>query len=608
MTTFVDDNFTNWRRQEAIRGHVVIDGSSLCHHLYFGADWMHGGQYPEFRANVLEYFTTLRRSGVHPLVVLDGIDHTGEKNQVILRRRKEWINYIHRTVGNMRARPRVAIGQIIPMLAIEVFKDALLEMSIPQYTVDGEADYTIVEIANFFSCPVVSRDSDFFLFNVIGGYIPLDRFHWQQNPVMADVFHRSLFMKQFCLNEQRLCYLIPAVAGNDLIPPYQSGALVSHMSIVTSGARSRLLSVVRFASNFKSLDDLLFALPPQDRKTLETSCTKAQQMYEVAAVQDPEELLTTTIFKLPNGSAIPEWLLKQYRRGNLPPHVMESIVIGKCVLRVVVEDALQPSAIASSKELRQSMYALLGRETVTEFYRHGLELTGETNKRDFPTELRVPVLGSMRGISTEERAALVYRLLKCETQSLNKLEDRWRLVVSATVFWVCKCRPSVHLVKALVLCMLLCSTARGVLERFRRRNSISSEHRKSSNWITFLHAFAQWQCIYLDAMTLNVLLMEPHRHVSPALLYDGKVAMSLAFVKVTDELVSSFPIDRAVYTKLVETVLSHTSMARSKSGQVAKQKHKPKVISGHKRLESKFVHANPFALLADAEESDTDSD
>lgn len=72
-----------------------------------------------------------------------------------------------------------------------------------------------------------------------------------------------------------------------------------------------------------------------------------------------------------------------------------------------------------------------------------------------------------------------------------------------------------------------------------------------------LHSFTQWQCVYFDAITLNLLLMEPLRVVSPAFLYDGKIAMLLASVQDIDQTVSQLLIDHTTYDMLLEAALSH---------------------------------------------------
>ena len=45
-----------------------------------------------------------------------------------------------------------------------------------------------------------------------------------------------------------------------------------------------------------------------------------------------------------------------------------------------------------------------------------------------------------------------------------------------------------------------------------------------------LHAFAKWQCVYHDAMSLNHLARGPFPTTSPARLYSGQVVMHYAAV------------------------------------------------------------------------------
>ena len=49
-----------------------------------------------------------------------------------------------------------------------------------------------------------------------------------------------------------------------------------------------------------------------------------------------------------------------------------------------------------------------------------------------------------------------------------------------------------------------------------------------------LHVFSMWQCVYFDAMKLNNLLMNPLLFTSPALLFDGRLAMHYASLTLPD--------------------------------------------------------------------------
>ena len=61
--------------------------------------------------------------------------------------------------------------KVFPSLGAEVYVNVLEELKIEYIVVDHEADDSIVGIANFYKCPVLSSDSDFYLFNIKGGYV-----------------------------------------------------------------------------------------------------------------------------------------------------------------------------------------------------------------------------------------------------------------------------------------------------------------------------------------------------------------------------------------------------------------------------------------------------
>ena len=81
------------------------------------------------------------------------------------------------------------------------------------------------------------------------------------------------------------------------------------------------------------------------------------------------------------------------------------------------------------------------------------------------------------------------------------------------------------------------------------------DFRRSPKWMSPLHAFAQWQGTYINALALNQLLMLPLESVSPACLYDGKLAMFFAYPDNDDHLAKMLPIDRELYMRLVGAVL-----------------------------------------------------
>ena len=121
---------------------------------------------------------------------------------MILKRRK--------VIGVDRAHPQKAQSQLQAGRSRRAYPSTVCHRSFPAggfraadsalYVADGEADAVLVEVANFFHCPILLYDSDFFMFNVNDGYIPFDRFQWTARPITDEAFFGRAFMEQYGLN------------------------------------------------------------------------------------------------------------------------------------------------------------------------------------------------------------------------------------------------------------------------------------------------------------------------------------------------------------------------------------------------------------------------
>ncbi len=63
---------------------------------------------------------------------------------------------------------------MIPPLSQDVFKNVLSALSVNHVTCVFEADDQIAALANAWGCPVMSNDSDFFIYDLVGGFIVFD--------------------------------------------------------------------------------------------------------------------------------------------------------------------------------------------------------------------------------------------------------------------------------------------------------------------------------------------------------------------------------------------------------------------------------------------------
>ena len=71
-------------------------------------------------------------------------------------------------------------------------------------------------MAATWNCAVLSNDSDFFIFDIEGGYILLSFFGWKSSPLTAKIYHRSKLASRFRIRPQ-LLPLLASLAGNDYV-------------------------------------------------------------------------------------------------------------------------------------------------------------------------------------------------------------------------------------------------------------------------------------------------------------------------------------------------------------------------------------------------------
>lgn len=565
LTSFVNDTFTGWQREE-VTGNLVIDGYSLIYSLY-SFDWSHGGQFPEYHSKVAHFFMSLGQSGITPLVILDGIDYREEKTATTIKRRNDAIKTIHKHTANMQKRNIEAVDDILPPLAVTVFLMVMIELQVKFVVVDGEGDVGIYQLANAHSCPVLSSDSDFLMFKLKSGYIPYNRFHWEASPINAEVFYYRAFCEQLKFGDDNLRLVIPAIVGNDFLQGIDTPRFLSHITrkvgAETKGV-NRLVNVVKYVSLFKSLEDFAYntktiaCLDENERRRLQDNCFKSQEMYDCEDETSLEIIGGQTQLLAFNSDPLPDWVMKQFRGGNFSPTIMEALVVGKSTLQVFVDNTTAVSCLQTSLPIRQHMYGLTRSSLVTEFYRENLELCGKgihsiesVNGRPLPSLDRIPF------ISAANREKLFYSILGCDSHVFHNLPNHWKLVMATTLYWSLYTHPPPHVIKALVLCFVVCSTSQYELPKMRSEFFIPDTFRRSPKWMLPLHAFAQWQGIYIDAMALNQLLMLPLEALSPALVYDGKLAMFFALPENEDHLVSMLPIDHRLYYNLLSVLLPH---------------------------------------------------
>ena len=618
LTSCIENYFSGKWLQCEPKGHLVIDAKSFCYTMYFNSeiDWIHGGQYWKFKELLLKFFDSLLSSNIVPVLVFDGIDYKREKEPVKMKKRTDSVKAIRKQLTEHGARSR----PVLPVLAMGVFKQVLEELNIHMYTVDGEADPDAVAIANHYKCPIVANDSDYYIFNVHHGYIPHKHLYWKNKPVKADMYTLNHFNEVFGLKDPKLSRMIPAIVGNDFIEGIPENTYLKEHIMFSSRHDTkgsyRVESILRYIAKFKTVSELLEHVSTLETgHSLASNLEKAEQIYNIDYTLSQEDLMNNSILVTTNGSKIPDWVLKQYRCGYFVSSLMETLVVGQSFLGLATDNPYRPSAQLASRPIRQSIYSILSPlmkgNSVSEIIRFEADLRHE--QVDFSPSITFPIFPAIQELSPPQRTEVLCEVIGVSPTVLEVFDRKWKLVVASACFWVRECSPNLHLVKSLVLCFLFCSQDRDPGSLLP--HEIIHEER-NSKWMNALHQFSCFQCIYLDMMKLNNILLNPLLFVSPAYLFDGRLAQFYACKKDINGIVDKNFKGSLLYKNLFETLISFGHKSSDKRPSFSPKASKSKSDAGHQKPKvavakkvSGVMSNNPFAMLTledDEEEASSD--
>ncbi|XP_071878926.1 protein asteroid-like [Bombus fervidus] len=201
---------------------LVIDGNNINCLLYKKCtyvNWTFGGDYDNYAQCVSDFFDDLLKCNIKPLVFIDG-GVESKKFKTIVRRMKKKLDVMPDSVFRTSCPQK-----IFPLLKQQVFIDVMKEKKIQYVQCLFEADKTIASVAKMLNCPVLSYDSDFYIYGSL--YIP---FTTLQNDVIKNsdgdgyikfckIYKIEKLFKHFTGLDQSKLILAAIVLGNDYVEP-----------------------------------------------------------------------------------------------------------------------------------------------------------------------------------------------------------------------------------------------------------------------------------------------------------------------------------------------------------------------------------------------------
>ena len=404
----------------------------------------------------------------------------------------------------------------------------------------SEADAEIASLASAWNCPVLSNDSDFFIFDIQGGYIPIWSFKWKSSRLKANIFHRRKLASYLGIREE-LLPLFASLVGNDYVSWDALGPFLHALSCNQTSMghfrskKARFASIARLLSTqpYKSVLQMVsFHGGRQLRQAVEHSL----QEYAIRKsnlLRYFQDGVVCSSLRTQNNREVAEWVLRRFRDGQFSVNCMSSLTAGKVLLRFQVENCRETSANTCSQHLRRLVYGILNdaatrnrkgnKTTVQEWDREGMTVR-RTNVAPCQEGV-VPSVSLVPRLKKEERLEDLLVALNSSTAFIRLLPEKFKLIAASLRFLTRKSQPSLE---ANHLAALLCSCI-----KLEDGSWIQYMENAKRNWRMSLsqpfdlraaQSFAQWQCVLRDAVHLNFVLLEPTETPCIHKTFNGRLA------------------------------------------------------------------------------------
>uniref|UniRef100_A0A3Q2NME5 Asteroid domain-containing protein n=1 Tax=Fundulus heteroclitus TaxID=8078 RepID=A0A3Q2NME5_FUNHE len=387
LTTYVESN-TNFLQDVRFRdSRLVIDGCSLYFRLYFnhGLDQQHGGDYDAFACLLTQFLSALAACNIQPYVLLDGGMDPSDKKFPTLRQRLQSKIKEADSLSHGRG------GSVLPILVRKVFVQVLVQRGIPLIQCPAEADWDIACLARQWNCPVLTNDSDFYIFDLPAGYLPLRFFQWtnlngkaSQRYVPSRCYTTNNLCRRFGGMNRELLPLCAVLTGNDYGAPKEAEtllALIDGRALGRGGGRgrgrapaSRIEGILNWLSSFPSVAEALEEVSrlmdgEAGAGKRAQKCGLSAQLW--AAMQEYNIKAQSSLAPWFSGGALaprgktsalaqlPECLSLAAAQGQLPPLALDAFVMQRVLLFPQVENSKLASSHCSSTAIRQAVYGIL---------------------------------------------------------------------------------------------------------------------------------------------------------------------------------------------------------------------------------------------------------
>ncbi|XP_072169391.1 single-strand DNA endonuclease ASTE1-like [Diadema setosum] len=451
---------------------LVVDGFGLLYYILEetqGADPLsHGGEYELLRSKMTFFFQNMRKCQCRPYVVFDGsFDLDDKKHKTQLERFQQGIRVtrdVHKGCNCM----------VLPPLALHLMKQVMTELGVCFAFSQFEADREIASLANHWQCPVLGKDSDFYVMDLAGGYIPLTHLRWKNAEqsghgrfhIPGQIYHLQSFCTFFRVQKD-LMPLFATLAGNDYVDPSILNTFISQVYGVhecnSSKRQSQLQHLLDWigdkGSCSEALDEVWRHIP--DKTKIESLVTASMDMYQAKSEttclksyfegghQQSSELLPSPLCTLIDA---PVWVAEAHQSGQMANLCVNILSKQYLFSGVQVENHKLSSAWLPAKFLCAVLSGMILADKLQRkkpgqmancivYIRNGdgFQRLKVSPVVDLDGYGRVPSLSQIPVLPQEAKRHLLIRVLSpglCRSEDLDSFHSDFQLALLATLYWI----------------------------------------------------------------------------------------------------------------------------------------------------------------------------
>ncbi|CAB4026257.1 Hypothetical predicted protein [Paramuricea clavata] len=365
LTTYVKnllfDEGQVWESYNLRDTNLVIDGRGLCYHICDGLNVKFGGQYDQLQNKLKTFFSELQSNNVVSYVVFDGIMTRDEKKLATHKKRNTERIQKMNNLWTSEKSTHVVLPRLTQLAVVEV----LQEMEVLYAVADFEADCEIALLANELDALVLADDSDFYIFNIRRGYIPLKQHNFSGPNTTVRKFSFDGFTEHLGIDPS-MSPLLASLVGNDYISDEMLKPFTDYIeSLVTSSeleaGSEKVPTIAQFLSRHKSVSEAIHAvihLFSDDDKVLFEKSIEEYQMEQSNLIGYFGSSDLSCNVHTYNGHSLPQWVVKLYRQGLMAFEGLACLCNRNIFLQTQSENIALPSAQICAQGLRWYYYAL----------------------------------------------------------------------------------------------------------------------------------------------------------------------------------------------------------------------------------------------------------